>query len=191
MPNRSCPSCLRRLPYAGRRCIHCGWTHGEAADDPIASAKPRRRQLVWGAVLLLFLAGGGGLVARNAPTLADWYAGFAAERLAQPFSSFAPVATDASAFFYCARQVARQMKGDFSIETFPAPDQSTTHTLGEDRYRIVSFVDQALESGERVRHDFVCTVRHDRGRWVLEDLEMQRYAGAAATAAGSLGVGLR
>ena len=26
MPKRSCPHCARRLPYAGRRCVHCGWT---------------------------------------------------------------------------------------------------------------------------------------------------------------------
>jgi hypothetical protein len=142
----------------------------------------RRRQILWGVVLLLFTAGTGSVMVRNAPTLADWYAGFAAERLAQPFSSFAPVATDASAFFYCARQVARQMEGEFSVETFPAPDASTIHTLGERRFRIVSFVEQARESGERVRHDFACTVRQDRGRWVLEDLDMEQYAGSTVTA---------
>jgi hypothetical protein len=182
MPNRTCPSCLKRLPYAGRRCLHCGWTHREGMDLGSVRRAWRRRQILWGVVLLLFTAGTGSVMVRNAPTLADWYAGFAAERLAQPFSSFAPVATDASAFFYCARQVARQMEGDFSVETFPAPDASTIHTLGERRFRVVSFVEQARESGERVRHDFACTVRQDRGRWVLEDLDMEQYAGSTVTA---------
>jgi hypothetical protein len=182
MPNRTCPSCLKRLPYAGRRCLHCGWTHREGFDLESVKQAWRRRQVLWVAVLLLVVAGGGSLMLRNAPVLADWYAGFAAERLAQPFSSFAPVATDASAFFYCARQVARQMDGDFSVETFAGPGQSTMQVLGERRYRIVSFVEQARESGERVRHDFACTVRHDRGRWVLEDLDVERYAGGAVTA---------
>lgn len=185
MPNRTCPTCLKRLPYAGRRCVHCGWRYGTGEDFQGVRQASRRRQLVWGVLFLLFVAGGGSFLVRNAPTLADWYAGFAAERLAQPFSSFAPVATDASAFFYCARQVARTVEGDFSVETFPTPDESTTHTLGDSRYRVVSFVDQTRQTGERVRLTFACTVRHDRGRWVLEDLDMERYAGSTITVAES------
>ena len=26
MARNRCPHCARRLPYAGRRCIHCGWS---------------------------------------------------------------------------------------------------------------------------------------------------------------------
>jgi hypothetical protein len=180
MPNRTCPSCLNRLPYASRRCIRCGWTHQEGRDPERVRVATRRRWIVWSAILLLFLTGGSSLLVRNAPALADWYAGFAAERLAQQFSSFAPVATDVGAYFFCARHVARQMDGENSVETFPSPGQSTVQTLGDQRFRIVSFVDQARESGEQVRHEFTCTVRRDQGRWVMEELEVERWAGRSA-----------
>jgi|GEM_PF-3246023 len=175
MPHRTCPSCLKRLPYAGRRCIHCGWTRRSGVDQELRRAT-RRRQILFATIFMIFLVGGGSVLIRNAPALADWYAGFAAERLAQPFSSVAPVRTQSGAYFYCARQVARQMEGEFSVETFPALDEGTLIALGDQRYRIVSYVDQARGDGERVRHDFVCTVRHVKGRWVLEELEMEQYA---------------
>jgi hypothetical protein len=180
MPNRTCPSCRNRLPYAGRRCIRCGWTHQQGRSPEQVGVGKRRRWVLWSTILLLFVAGGSSLLVRNAPALADWYAGFAAERLAQQFSSFAPVATDAGAFFFCARQVARQMEGDYSVETFPSAAESTMQTLGYQRFRIVSFVDQARENGEKIRHEFTCTVRHDRGRWVMEELELERWAGGSA-----------
>jgi hypothetical protein len=179
MPKRTCPSCLNRLPYAGRRCIRCGWTHQQGWSPEQVRAGTRRRWIVWSTILLLIVAGGSSLLVRNAPALADWYAGFAAERLTQQFSSFAPVATNAGAYFFCARQVARQMDGDYSVETFPSPAESTMETLGDQRYRIVSFVDQAREGGERVRHEFTCTVRRDRGRWMMEELELERWAGGS------------
>ncbi|CAN5794461.1 hypothetical protein BH23GEM6_BH23GEM6_01970 [soil metagenome] len=181
MPNRTCPSCLKRLPYAGRRCVHCGWTPQSGVDQDLRRAS-RRRQTLLAAIFMIFLVGGGSMLIRNAPALADWYAGFAAERLAQPFSSLAPVRSESGAYFYCARQVARQMDGDFSVETFPAPDESKTMALGAQRYLIVSYVDQARDDGNHVRHDFSCTVRYDKGRWVLEKLEMARYAGETVVA---------
>jgi hypothetical protein len=142
----------------------------------------RRRQLIVAAIFMIFLVGGGSVLVRNAPALADWYAGFAAERLAQPFTSIAPLKTESGAYFYCVRQVARQMEGDFSVETFPAPDESKTVVLGDQRYLIVSYVDQMRDDGDQVRHDFACTVRHVKGRWVLEKLEMERFAGTAVIA---------
>jgi hypothetical protein len=179
MPNRTCPSCLNRLPYAGRRCTRCGWTHRQGLDPERVRSGRRRRWIVWSTIILLFVAGGSSMLIRNAPALADWYAGFAAERLAQQFSSFAPAATDVGAYFFCARHVARQMDGDYSVETFPSPRESTIQTLGDQRFRIVSFVDQARESGDRVRHGFTCTVRRDQGRWVMEELELERLAGGS------------
>lgn len=175
MDRRSCPSCLKRLPYAGRRCVHCGWTRAGGVDLESARGAWRRRRIAWAAVFTFLVVGGAGFAVRNAETLADWYAGFAAERLATPFSSFAPAPTPQGAYVYCARNVARQMEGEFSVETFPSLDPGTARTLGERRYRILSYVEQALRDGERVRHDFACTVRFERNRWVLEELVMEPY----------------
>lgn len=184
MPNRTCPTCLKRLPYAGRRCRHCGWKVQAGVDHSAGREARRRRQLIVAGVLVLFLVATAGVMARNAEGIADWYAGFAAEHLAQPFSAFAPTDTDLGAYFYCARLVSRQMDGDFSVETFPDPGDHTTLALGERRYRVVSFVEQARDDGERVRHDFSCTVRYDHGRWVLEKLDLARFAGGTVTAQG-------
>jgi len=175
MPNRSCPHCARRLPYAGRRCIHCGWT--PVADLPEkAGVSWWRRTRVWATAIALFVAFASQFAYRNAPALADWYAGFATRFLPAGASSFAPTDTEPGAFSYCARQVARKMEGKFSVETFDA-SASRVLPLGERRYQIRSVVDEARETGERVRHDFTCTVRFERGRWMLETLTVQQYAG--------------
>jgi len=170
MPKRSCPRCNRRLPYAARRCVHCDWTH-DAGEAPEGRSL-RSRARVWALVLALAGMVGGGMVYRNADSIAFWHASFAGRYLPSTLSSWAPTDTDVGAFFYCARQVARRMDGDFSVETFPSPDEGRSLSLGEGRYRIVSFVDEAREDGGRVRHDFVCTVHFERGRWVLEDLDL-------------------
>jgi len=181
MHKRSCPSCRKRLPYAARRCLHCGWTMAEGNRMPHATSGWRRRQLFWGGVFVLLMAGTASVALRNAEGIADWYAGFAAEHLAQPFSSWAPHETDRGAFFYCARMVARQMDGEFSVETFQA-SAATTQAVGNRRYRVISFVEQARADGERVRHDFTCEVRFDRGRWVLENLALEPYPDEVRTA---------
>jgi hypothetical protein len=177
MPNRSCPHCARRLPYAGRRCIHCGWTVGSADFEQGAGVVWWRRARTWAVALALMSAVAAQFAYRNANDLADWYAGFAARFLPDGASSFAPTDTEPGAFFYCARQVSKKMDGEFSVETFDAAG-STTVPLGGGRYRIESAVEQASQSGQQVRHGFVCTVRFEGGRWVLEELKVDRFAEA-------------
>lgn len=171
MPKRSCPSCNRRLPYAARRCLRCQWSLRQGHDVESGGSLLRRGR-VWMLALLLAALAGGGVAYRNADSIAFWYANFAARHLPPSLSSFGPTDTDVGAFFYCARQVARSMDGEFSVETFPALDQSRSVTLGEGRYQIRSFVDETREDGARIRHSFVCTVQYARGRWVLEDLDL-------------------
>lgn len=171
MAKRTCPKCNRRLPYAARRCLHCDWSH---ADGEAGERSLRSRVRVWALVLAIVGVVGGGMAYRNAESIAFWYASFAARYLPSSLSSWAPTDTDAGAFFYCARQVARRMEGDFSVETFPSLAQSRSETLGQGRYRIASFVDEARADGEQVRHEFVCTVQYAGGRWVLEDLDLVR-----------------
>ena len=175
--NRSCPHCDRRLPYAGRRCVHCGWSVRTADLEPGQGIAWWRRRTLWAVVTTVLLLLGVGLGYRNAPRIADWYAGFAAENLPATASSFAPTETETGAFFYCARQVARKMNGQFSVETFPSEEESELVALGDGRYRVESFVDETREDGSRVRYAFVCNVAYQRGRWVLEQLDLtERFA---------------
>lgn len=178
MADRSCPHCARRLPYAGRRCVHCGWT-AESKELPRgAGIEWWRRTWIWLIAVGVLSGLSASIAMQNAPAVADWYAHFAAEHLWGGASSFAPTDTEAGAFLYCARQVSREIGSRNSVETYPSRTESTTEPLGEGRYRIEAFVEAADAAGASVRHGFVCTVRFDGGRWVLEDLEMKQYAGA-------------
>lgn len=175
MPGRNCPNCARRLPYAGRRCVHCHWTvrWSDAAGDAVALW---RRGRVWGVALTVMLLLAVNFAYRNAAALADWYAAFAAQHLSESASSLAPTGSEDGAFFFCARQVAKRMPGDFSVETF-SKAEGHKERLGDGRYRIRSSVEEARLTGDNVRHQFTCTVRFLRGRWVLEELSLREYAG--------------
>lgn len=175
MPKRSCPQCRRRIPFAARRCVDCGWSYGRPVDTTLVRRSLRRRSIPWVLGLLLLL-GVGAVATWNAGTVADWYAGFAARHLPAHLSAFAPTDTETGAFFYCARQVAKRMDGDYSVETFPSPDEGQLVELSQGRYRVVAWVEEARESGARVRHGFECTARYQGGRWSLEGLRLERYA---------------
>ena len=138
-----------------------------------------RRRTLWAVVTVALLGAGAGLGYGNATRIADWYADFAARNLPASASSFAPSETEAGAYFYCARQVARRMNGEYSIETFPSQQEGELRSLGEGRYQIESFVDEAREDGRRIRYEFLCRVAYERGRWVLEELDLsERFATA-------------
>ena len=173
MPNRRCPHCARRLPYAGRRCIHCAWTVHSPDSKQGAGIVWWRRARTWAVALTLAAAVTAQFAYRNATELADWYASFASRFLPGGSSSLTPLDSEPAAFSYCARQVSKKMQGELSVETFDGAG-SRTVPLGSGRYRIESAVDQARGSGEEVRHGFSCTVRFEDGRWVLEELEVRR-----------------
>ena len=176
MPRRSCPQCERRLPYASRRCTGCGWSHGGGIDPTVRRSTERRRGWIL-ALVMATLLGGSAVATWKADVVADWYAGFAARYLPTGLSSFAVTDTDRGAFFFCARQVAKRMEGEFSVETFPSLSESRSEELADGRYRIVSWVEESRQEGGSIRHGFECTVRHQSGRWTLETLRMEQYAG--------------
>lgn len=177
MARKRCPHCDRKLPYAGRRCVHCGWSIRESGFGRGEGVRWWRKRALWAVVTAAALLTGVGLGYQNAPQLADWYASFAAEKLPAGASSFGPAETEAGAFFYCARQVAKRMNGQFSVETFPSQEESELRSLGEGRYEVESFVDETREDGQRVRYAFVCSVTYERGRWVLDELDLEeRFA---------------
>lgn len=178
MSRPSCPRCARTLPYAALRCTQCGWTRGEPAGDLAAVRRRRGRATLVGLVLLGLL--GVGAAWRNSEALAGWYAAFAARYLPASASSFGPADSENGAYYFCARRVAKQIGGEFSVETFPDGVEKHTAAVAPGLYEIRSFVDEDRENGQRVRHDFSCRVRYERGRWVLERLTVGSLADAAA-----------
>lgn len=175
MVRRSCPGCRRRLPYAARRCLRCGWSAHDVGSGR-GGAHRRRIRIVTVALLALGLLAARAAY-RNAALLADWYAGFAARHLPTAASSLAPASSAMGAFFYCARQVAHRMD-EFSVETFPSEEESRFVKIGTDHYRIESSVEQSRADGGSARVVFVCTAHFDRGRWVLDDLTIPQLAGS-------------
>ena len=171
MPMRSCPFCARRLPYAGRRCVQCGWRAGSIPSEMGRRAAARRsrvRAFVMVAVVALVAQ----YAVRNADRLAAWYEGYASGIGSSTTSYFSADEIGADLFFFCARQVTRKMNGKFSVETYD-PSQSKLVDLGDGRLRVESAVEEARQGGDSVRHDFSCTVRRDEGRWVLEELKVE------------------
>jgi hypothetical protein len=174
MPSRNCPSCRRRIPYSIKRCVRCGWSE---ADGPTAKAGAgARRYVLWAAVICLTLLVGVRYADRYMPHVADWYTGFAAQHLPEGLARFAPAAGDPGALYYCARRVVKQIQEEGSVATFAGPGEAQTTTLGDGRFQVRSFVDEARQDGAAVRHEFVCIVKHERGQWQLEDLAMENQA---------------
>ena len=176
MPNRKCPSCRKRLPYQAKRCVACEWTPADAVEAPARF----RWAPVWLAMACLMTIGGFRYADRFVPAVADWYASFAAQRLPPALSRFAPAATDPGAHFFCARRVVKELHEDGSVATFASAEETHTVPLGDGRFEVRSFVDEAREGGWQVRHGFVCTVRYQRGRWTLENLSMENYTAEEA-----------
>lgn len=181
MSKHSCPRCHQTLPFAARRCRKCRWIPAEG-EPPIRGISPRSRRRFWAATLLATVLVGVGLGYLYVESLASRYAGFAARYLPSAASALAPTRTDEGAFYFCIRQVSKEMDGEFSVETFPSLQQSDTVALAGGYYRIRSFVDETRATGERVRHAFTCTVRFERGRWMLEELALEPAPGATTVA---------
>ena len=180
MARNRCPHCARKMPYAGRRCVHCGWSVLQQGLDEGKGVAWWRRRGLWSVMVAGLLLVGIHYGYRNAPLLADWYASFAAENLPAGASSLAPTDTEDGAYFYCARQVSKRMRGDYSVETFPSQQESELTRLGDGKYQVESFVDETRLDGQRVRYSFVCTAAFDGGRWTLEKLDItERFATGA------------
>jgi hypothetical protein len=170
MARTNCPTCARRLPYAARRCVHCGWNAALAGE--VVPARPRPGRRFYLALCLLLGLGAAGLAYRNAGAISDWYASFAAYHLPAGASSFSPAETPTGAYFYCARQVARRVGGRFSVETFASEQESRTQDLGGGRYRVESSLSEAAEDGATRTVEFTCTAHFDAGRWALDELKV-------------------
>jgi hypothetical protein len=89
MPLRDCPHCARRLPYAGRRCVHCDWVLG-ADHRPGAGIAWWRRTALWALAVTLFIVVAAQYAYRNAAAIADWYATYATQYRSAETSTLPP-----------------------------------------------------------------------------------------------------
>jgi hypothetical protein len=182
MMRRRCTRCGNRLRIRSRQCRHCGAREELLAPGGSASWLRRLGTGVGILVTLLVLVFAGKWVVEP-EVVADWYAEIAVQHLPRQFSSFAPSESPRGAFYYCIRRVVKDHMEPSSVATFPSTDESNTVALGEGRYRVGAHVLEDLESGERLRREFTCTANFQRGRWVLEQLNVEGTAHAMRAAA--------
>jgi len=68
--------------------------------------------------------------------------------------------------------VENRLKNPASAD-FPWYDGDAIQFLGNDRYRISSYVDAGNSFGGTIRTNYNCTVRNDGGSWTLENMSMR------------------
>lgn len=96
MGRRPCPGCARELPFAARRCRHCGWRRGAGAGDGSARRARLLRRVAVAGVLLALAAFGASRI--DPVALADWYADLALRYLPAGFAAPPPVEAPSEAF---------------------------------------------------------------------------------------------
>lgn len=170
MARRQCPGCGRPLPFAARRCAHCGWLRHQSSGARTA----RRRWLRAGAVVAMVVLVLGTVAYRiGATALGEWYAEFAMRHLPASFAALAPADTPSGAFYACVQRVARRVRDRDAVETFPGQSAENTVPVGESRYRVRSVLETVREDGERVQRSFECVVRYEGARWVVDEVAVE------------------
>jgi hypothetical protein len=166
MPRRSlCPRCSKRIPPEGDLCVGCGAPAAERGRRFTA------RSMGFAVLLALLTLLAVSYSDRYVPAVADWYTDAVLRFLPESAMNIVPATDERRAFYVCARRVVKRLESEASIATFAS--EVTTQHLGEGRFRVQSYVDEALEEGPRLRHLFRCTVRGGGGQWILEDLELE------------------
>jgi hypothetical protein len=167
-----CPKCRKRMARRRNLCVGCGAR--TETKNPLSGLRPAHAV---GFLLLLAICGtvAASLADRYLPAVTDWYLEMAVPYLGEGASPFLGAAPDDSAYYACVRSVVKRIDEEGTIATFAGPRASRTHTLGEGRYRIESFVTEAAEDGGTAVRSFTCTVKSDGTRWAIEDLEVQPY----------------
>ncbi|MEX2582065.1 MAG: hypothetical protein WD766_02255 [Gemmatimonadota bacterium] len=161
-----CSRCAKRLPASAERCVACG---GAPRIDE-KEGQVRTAVLVFALAITIVIAVG--FSDRYVPAVADWYTRVVIQYLPEPAHRFTPGPDDRRAFYVCARSVVRAIENDLSVATFAAEDEMAV-PLGNDRYRVASYVDEALLDGRTQRREFTCTVRLEDGDWRLEAVELE------------------
>jgi hypothetical protein len=175
-----CHRCHKRLTPGPVRCVGCGTEAGA-----VEAAKGGRSTRRWAGLVAVVLTVAAliavGLSDRYMSAVSDWYTDMVIRFLPGEELSFLAVPDDQQAFRVCARSVVRRIEAESSVATFPGLVGGAVDSLGEGRFRIDSFVDEASEGGAVHRRTFRCLAHFDGRRWRVEDLVLQTLAAATIT----------
>ncbi len=178
MPRESCSACGHPLPFAARRCRHCGPLNALPTGPGGEKRSARLRGvLAVGVALLLFSVAA---LHMGGDALSERYTEFALRHLPAGFVAAAPATVPTDAFHACVQRVAREVRNRTTVETFSASGESTT-LIGESRYRVRSQVESVDENGGSVIRPFSCTVRFAEGRWTVEEVVVDRSSRLQST----------
>ncbi len=179
-PRNHCERCAKKLHSGAVHCVACG-----------GRAVPRREgrsRIVTGAIvtaLSLIIVLAVGLSDRYVPAVSDWYSRMVIHHAPEGTMPYLPGVTgDDRAFYSCARTVVRKVENERSVVTFPgAPDQLTA--LGEGRFELRSYMDEATEEGDVLRRSFTCILQQVAagGQWRVEEVEIEGIEEARARVA--------
>jgi hypothetical protein len=112
-------------------------------------------------------------------TVIEWYAEFAFHNLPAMFTSVGPGESERGAYFFCVKSVAREVRSAESVTTFSSITESELRFIPERTYQVHSSFDQSFEEGPTVVREFHCQARYDRGKWVLDTLDVEPLSGSA------------
>ena len=113
-----------------------------------------------------------GLSDRYVPAVSDWYSQVVIRYMPEGALYFT-TRNDDRAFYLCARSVVRQIEDETSVVTFASHATTSTLALGDGRFRVESYVDEAIEDGPTYRRPFTCTVKQEGSSWRLEDVDLE------------------
>jgi len=177
-----CHRCHKRLTPGPVRCVGCG-TEAVSVEAAKAGRRTHRWVGLFAVVLTVAALIAVGMSDRYMSAVSDWYTDMVVRFLPGQELSFLGVPDDQQAFRACARSVVKLIEAESSVATFPGPVEGVVDSLGDGRFRIDSFVDEASKGGAVHRRTFSCLARFDGRLWRIEDLNLQTLATAATSTA--------
>lgn len=170
MRRRQCTRCGKILGPEVRLCVVCGGETG-AAGRRLGRAATGVGVALLAVSIILALS----FSDRYAPVVSDWYSRMVIHYVPDTALRFTTDETD-RAFYVCARSVVKQIDEMESVVTFAAVEDALTRDLGEGRFRLESYVEEATPEGPTYRRAFTCTLRRDGTDWSLEGVELEAIA---------------
>jgi hypothetical protein len=176
MARKKCLRCGKRFGSEAERCITCG-----SEIVAVRGRAGRTTSAVTALLAIIALVGSVSLSDRYLPALSDWYYRMVISYLPEAALPFTVPDND-QAFYVCARSVVRQLDNETSVVTFARLVDARTTELGNGRYSIESYVDEAVAKGVTYRRTFACTLKQNGESWMLEAVELGEATPGTVTA---------
>ncbi|MDA3779012.1 MAG: zinc ribbon domain-containing protein [Bacteroidales bacterium] len=157
----NCPECKKEVSDSALSCPHCGFELSNKKEKTEINQvkKPKKKDLAWTTWLLIaaimyvlfyIFGSGGDNNSSNKPS---------------PSSKF-------SAYIYAEDFVSKKLKSPSTAE-FPGVSEKDKHitSLGNDTYKIVSWVDSQNGFGATIRTGFSCTIIFEGNNVRCKDLK--------------------